>query len=207
MRPQVVEPISSGMKILFYVLSLIFPIAGFIIGIIYYSKGDPESKHVGKICLILAIVGILVTVGLAAILYVMVLGFGGVNYSTPVAVISHRAVADGVQFTFLAVSSSTSWDDVMIVLADELDSVAWSPYAFDLDPGFPSEAHLLAQSLGALTVTCTVYDVAGNGLVDGGDYFTLTTSGSSTFSSATTYSVTIVHEPTGASMTSSSFTG
>jgi hypothetical protein len=51
--------ISEGMKILFYILSFLIWIVGIIIGVIYYSKNDPESKHVGKMCIILAIVGVL----------------------------------------------------------------------------------------------------------------------------------------------------
>jgi len=120
MRPQEIEPISTGMRILFYILSLIIPLVGFIIGIVYYSKQDPESKHVGKMCIILAVVGILVTVGLAAVLYVMVLGFGGIDGNTSVAILSRNTVTNGVKFTLVSVSSSTSWDDVTIVLSDGL---------------------------------------------------------------------------------------
>jgi len=195
------------MKILFYILSLMIPLAGFIIGIIYYSKQDPESKHVGKICIVLAVVGILASVGLAAILYVMVLGFGSADVYAPVAVLSRNTVTNGVKFTFVSVSSSTSWEDVRVTLTDGLESVSWSPHTYDLDLGSSSQIQLPAESLGAMTVTCTVSDIAGNGLVNSGDYFTLTTSGSSTFSPATTYTVTILHAPTGSSMTSSSFAG
>jgi membrane protein YdbS with pleckstrin-like domain len=63
MAPQMAQPqISDGMKILFYILSFVIFIVGIIIGVIYYSKPDPESKHVGKMCIILAIVGVLVWV-------------------------------------------------------------------------------------------------------------------------------------------------
>jgi FlaG/FlaF family flagellin (archaellin) len=195
------------MKILFYILSLIIPLAGFIIGIIYYSKQDPESKHVGKICIVLAVVGILVTVGLAAVMYVMVLGFGGVDGNAPVAILSRSTVANGVRFTFVSVSSSVSWQDVRITLSDGLEYASWSPHASDLDSGSSSQSQLPAESLGAMTVTCTVSDVAGNGRVNGGDYFTLTTSGSPMFSPSTTYTVTILHAPTGESMTCSLFEG
>lgn len=50
------------MKILFYILSFLIPIIGIIIGIIYYTKPDPESKNLGKMCLLLALVGILIGV-------------------------------------------------------------------------------------------------------------------------------------------------
>ncbi len=58
-----------------------------------------------------------------------------------------------------------------------------------------------------MTVNCSVYDVAGNGLINGGDYFTLTARGSTTFSSATTYSVRMIYLPTGSSMAGVTFTG
>src|SRR5512137_1697216 len=54
--------ISEGMKILFYILSFLFFIVGIIIGVIYYTKPDPESKHVGKMCIILAVLGVVVGV-------------------------------------------------------------------------------------------------------------------------------------------------
>jgi predicted RNA-binding Zn-ribbon protein involved in translation (DUF1610 family) len=56
------ETISSGVKILFYLLSFFIPIVGFIIGAIYYSKPEPEMKEVGKMCLILAVLAIVVTI-------------------------------------------------------------------------------------------------------------------------------------------------
>jgi FlaG/FlaF family flagellin (archaellin) len=197
------------MKILFYILSLMIPLVGFIIGIIYYSKEDPESKHVGKMCIILAVVGILATVGLVAVLYMMVLGFGGDDgMQIPAAALSRNTVTNGVKFTFVSVSSSSLyWADVTIILTDGLDFVSWSPYATDLDSGFDSELLFPAESMYTINVTCAIHDLAGNGLVNGGDYFTLTTNGGPTFSSGTEYTVTLVYDPTGSSMTSSSFTG
>jgi predicted nucleic acid-binding Zn ribbon protein len=63
MAPQMAQPqISDGMKILFYILSFLIFIVGIIIGVIYYTKPDPESKHVGKMCIILAVVGALISV-------------------------------------------------------------------------------------------------------------------------------------------------
>ncbi|OGS41479.1 MAG: hypothetical protein A3K67_04085 [Euryarchaeota archaeon RBG_16_62_10] len=51
--------ISDGMKILLYLVSFFIPLAGLIIGAIYYSKPEPEFKHVGKMCIILALLPIL----------------------------------------------------------------------------------------------------------------------------------------------------
>jgi len=50
---------SGGMKIFLYILSFLIPLAGFIIGAIYYTKPEPEYKHVGKMCIILGLLAIL----------------------------------------------------------------------------------------------------------------------------------------------------
>lgn len=55
------EQISDGMKILLYILSFLIPIAGFIIGAIYYVKPDTQLKQVGKMCIILGLISILLT--------------------------------------------------------------------------------------------------------------------------------------------------
>lgn len=49
------ESISGGMKILLYLLSFCIPLAGFIIGFIYYGKPDPVQKSVGKTCIMIAL--------------------------------------------------------------------------------------------------------------------------------------------------------
>jgi hypothetical protein len=54
------EAVSGGLKILLYLLSFIIPIAGFIIGAIYYTK--PETKEVGMMCIILGVISIILTV-------------------------------------------------------------------------------------------------------------------------------------------------
>lgn len=54
------EVVSGGMKILLYLLSFFIPIIGFIIGAIYYTK--PETKEVGKMCIILAILSVVLWV-------------------------------------------------------------------------------------------------------------------------------------------------
>jgi hypothetical protein len=50
----------GGMKILLYIVSFLIPIAGIIIGIIFYTKDGAEEKKFGKMCIILAVVAIIV---------------------------------------------------------------------------------------------------------------------------------------------------
>lgn len=66
--------ISDGMKILFYLLSFLIWIAGIIIGVIYYSKDDPESKEVGKNCIIIAIISLVLGTVCGLIVWVWALG-------------------------------------------------------------------------------------------------------------------------------------
>ncbi len=63
------EQISDGMKILFYILSFLIPIVGFIVGAIYYMKPEPELKQVGKMCIILGLVSILLSVVCYCVLF------------------------------------------------------------------------------------------------------------------------------------------
>jgi len=64
------EAVSGGMKILLYLLSFFIPIVGFIIGAIYYTK--PETKEVGKMCIILGILSIVLVVVCWAVLAALV---------------------------------------------------------------------------------------------------------------------------------------
>jgi len=47
---------SGCMKFFLYALSLWIPLAGIIIGIVFKSRPDPESRGVGQTCLILGII-------------------------------------------------------------------------------------------------------------------------------------------------------
>ena len=49
------------LKFALYILSFLIPIVGIVVGIIYMSKGDPESKSLGQICLVLGIVVIVLS--------------------------------------------------------------------------------------------------------------------------------------------------
>ncbi|MEW6087467.1 MAG: hypothetical protein AB1498_04120 [bacterium] len=47
-------PIGRGMKFLFYMLSLFF-FPGIVFGAVFYSKDDPDYRHVGKNCIYIAL--------------------------------------------------------------------------------------------------------------------------------------------------------
>jgi hypothetical protein len=200
------ESLSAGMRILLYLVSIFIWIAGIIIGIIFLMKPDPEYKRVGKICLILGVVSILITVGLSVALYVMVLGFGtSADGGTPTASLTRTTSPDYVQFTFGAVSHVIDWSDVSIILSDGYDVAYWYPVSIDLAGDLLKVAEYGAESLSSIIVALAVTDLSGNGRVDAGDYFRL--SPSPEFNSAATYTVTVVYEPTGGDLCSSSFAG
>lgn len=61
---------------LFYILSAIIPVAGVVVGVIFYTKPDEENKKFGKTCLYIAvaIIGAIVLLYIAMIaIYVVIL--------------------------------------------------------------------------------------------------------------------------------------
>jgi hypothetical protein len=46
-------------EILWVILSIFFPVLGFILTLVYMSKPEPEAKAFGKNCLIFTLVGML----------------------------------------------------------------------------------------------------------------------------------------------------
>jgi len=51
---------SGCLKAFLYILSFLVPIAGVIIGIVFISRPDPESKSLGNACLIVGIAAIVI---------------------------------------------------------------------------------------------------------------------------------------------------
>ena len=193
--------ISSGKRIGLYLLSILIPLAGLIVGAMYLSKKDDVSKHVGTICLVLGVVSIVVIAPIAssAILYLMVLDFGGSNGTmTPQATYSQSTITNGKKVTILSLTvDNVPWDDITVVLKDSgTGSVSWLPVKEDLNDVAGDSMNYTGKALGSLTVAMWAFDNIGNGLVDGGDYVTFFTYGGATaFSGA--YSVQFLYEPTG----------
>ncbi|TDK62274.1 hypothetical protein E2K98_09460 [Bacillus salipaludis] len=52
---------SGGLKALLYILSFFIPVVGIILGIIWLNDQEPEKKQVGKTCLIVGIVAIVLS--------------------------------------------------------------------------------------------------------------------------------------------------
>ena len=72
-------PIGGGTAVLFYLLSFLIPIAGFVIGAIYSSNNNPENQAVGKNCLYVSIGTILIGCLCYCLMFMGIMGsdFGG----------------------------------------------------------------------------------------------------------------------------------
>lgn len=127
------------------------------------------------------------------------------DLETPVSSLTRSPITNGCKFTFVAVTDEVSWNDVTVLLGDGTYFVSWSNITSDdLDDGIAVMHNYGVETLGTLEVTLVIVDLAGNGIVNGGDYFTLT---AVSFSGATDYTVTLIYEPTDGQITTMTFTG
>ena len=167
---------------------------------------NADSSGVSPVIATILLVGI--TVVLAATLYVMVFGFGADTNNAPVADITKESVEDGFRFKFTPFSKETSWSDISIVLTAESASVSFDNITTEvlLSESGSVTAGFGSRDLGGLTVFLNATDQAGNGLVNQGDSFTLTTGGGE-ISNNVTYEVFVIYDPNGAVITSMTFQG
>ena len=160
---------------------------------------------------IATILMVAITVVLAAVLYVMVLGFGSTSTTTPTATYSSSTISNGKQINIVSITKTdVGWDDIKVQLTDGTNFAEWTPATADLDGGSAVSSNLTTSTaLTGLTVCCLVYDVGGNGYCSGSDYFKVYTYGGATaFASSTTYTAVLIYEPTGEKMgTGIVFTG
>jgi flagellin-like protein len=160
---------------------------------------------------IATILMVAITVVLAAVLYVMVLGFGSTSTTTPTATYSKTTITNGQQINIVSITKTdVGWDDIKVQMTDGTDFAEWSPATANLDGGVAVSSNLsVSTGITGLTVCCIVFDVGGNGYASGSDYFKLFTYGGATaLTSSTTYTAVLIYEPTGEKMgTGISFTG
>jgi len=152
---------------------------------------------------IATILMVAITVVLAAVLYVMVLGFGSGGTSTPtVQITSRTATADGYKLTLTAPTSEVTWTDLTVILQDGTNSATWSTFTQAALTGTTVETQSLTSSDLGSTFYCNVTDMGGNGIMSNGDYFTI----EGAFASGTQYTVTLMHEPTDGQMVAQTWT-
>ena len=151
-----------------------------------------DSEAVSPV--IATILMVAITVVLAAVLYVMVLGFGGTSTTTPAATYAKQTITNGEKITIVSITKSdVSWDDIKIQLSNGATIVSWDTVA--ANHASSATYAYAGQALASQTVLCNVTDVAGNGFVSGTDYFTVVVSG--TGLAPGTYSAALLYVPTG----------
>ncbi|OGS55447.1 MAG: hypothetical protein A3K60_05465 [Euryarchaeota archaeon RBG_19FT_COMBO_56_21] len=159
---------------------------------------------------IATILMVAITVVLAAVLYVMVLGFGGTSTTTPAATYAKTTATNGQKISILSITKTdVPWDDVKVQLSDGTNFAEWDTVTTDLDGGGALTKNYTTDTLGSLTVCLLVTDVSGNGFVSGTDYFVVYTYGGATgFSAGSSYSAALIYTVTGEKMgTGQTFTG
>jgi flagellin-like protein len=167
-----------------------------------------DSEAVSPV--IATILMVAITVVLAAVLYVMVLGFGGTSTTTPTATYSKIAIAGGQQINVVSITrSDVSWDLIKVQVSDGTDFAEWDIVSTDLDGGSAVTMNYTTDDLGSLTVCLHVTDVGGNGLLSGTDYFKVFTYGGATaFANGQTYTAVLIYTETGEKIGNGiSFTG
>ena len=156
---------------------------------------------------IATILMVAITVVLAAVLYVMVLGFGGTSTQTPTSSLTKSTVSNGVKLTFAPMSKDTPWEDITVQLTDGTNTVSFVPTTAQLTSTTqPAKKAFTAVTLGTLSVMCNITDLAANGNVNQGDYMTLVVPTSS-FASSGSYTVTIMHDPSASAVCHIAFNG
>jgi FlaG/FlaF family flagellin (archaellin) len=176
---------------------------GFQVGTPQFTSSQlgPQPTNDNKvlwIVVILVILLVVVPIVLSAVLYFMVLGFGGTSTQTPDAMYQKSTIANGQEITIVAITKTdVPWDDVKIQLSDGTNIAEWSTI-MALQSTTAGHNYSASTTLTGLTVCLWVYDVSGNGYVSGTDFFTIFTYGGATgFAPTTQYSAVLLYEPSG----------
>ncbi len=166
-----------------------------------------DSEAVSPV--IATILMVAITVVLAAVLYVMVLGFGTDTSQTPTSSFDKSMITNGWKFEFVTVNEDVSWDVIDVTIIAGSSVWSWTTIAAaDLDGG---TAYLMdygtVTDTGAtpLTVTLKVMDLTGNGKVNGGDWMEITSSPA--FSASVDYDLRVMYTETNQPMVSVTFSG
>ncbi len=158
---------------------------------------------------IATILMVAITVVLAAVLYVMVLGFGGTTGATPSLQITQRTALsepEGFKFSLTTPTAEVTWTDFTVILQSGATSATWNTALQTELTGSGVQVQMLAAQVlvpgGTVNFYVNITDLGGNGVVTNGDSFTVT----GNFASGTQYTVILLHEPTGGRMVEQSWT-
>jgi hypothetical protein len=161
------------------------------------------------IVIVVIIVAIVAPIILSALLYVMVLGFGGTadGEITPVVQLIATPVNDGMKFTLTQPSTDVQWDDVSFVLSDsDGNSVSWFPMYTDWALQDSTRIYKGGPTfVGDVLVWFNVTDLVGLGSLYMGDFLTVTTGHPYQLSTSTMYYLALIYNPTGQALCSNTF--
>lgn len=132
--------------------------------------------------------------------------FGG-SVIPPLMSLQRTTITYGVKISVVASTQDVPWGTILIQLSDGSNEASWAPTTAGLTAATAIREELGAKMVGSLRVWCNVTDLAANGRINGGDFFTLISGSETTFGASTTYTVTIIYEPTGDEIAHMSFTG
>jgi flagellin-like protein len=144
---------------------------------------------------IATILMVAITVVLAAVLYVMVMGFGGPSNSAPTGSFSNKQLTDGnYTLTFGKITPDTKPSDLQISIVG--GGVSGTCALTDKGADITNTGK-------TVTVTVTYQELSANEVVNNGESITIE---SDEGLASGTYTVTLIHVPTGDSVTSTTFT-
>ena len=73
-QPSYNQQMDSGLAVLLYIISFLLPLAGFIIGAIYVSKDEEHFRHVGRTCLKLGLLSIVISFLFGMLFFIAIMG-------------------------------------------------------------------------------------------------------------------------------------
>jgi flagellin-like protein len=157
---------------------------------------------------IATILMVAITVVLAAVLYVMVLGFGTGGGGTPGLSVTKTANAAGTGWDFqcTAPTDVVSWNDCTVILEDVTNGnlIQWANIsASTLSTGSAVTWHYgSAQTLTSLAKFLNVTDMGGNGEISNGDMIKV----SGSWTAGVQYKLTLLYEQDDGTMATSTWT-
>ena len=169
-------------------------------------KKRKNSEAVSPV--IATILMVAITVVLAAVLYVMVMGFGTTGNQTPTGSFvgnpsTLNTSAEKLQFG--VITPSTTWVSCKFTMT--AGGVSSTPVALTLASG--TSTQIVAATVGAANYKMVITDLAADGKISTGDYVTVLSYVGAVltpYTAATTYTVTLLFTSTGGSITSQSWT-
>ena len=156
---------------------------------------------------IATILMVAITVVLAAVLYVMVMGFGGSTNSTPTG--SFTSVATGTttaKVNIGVISPKTTYANCKITLIDNTAATAVS-VSGAMSARTTTAVTINGFNAGSYTTASTATNLGGDGDINSGDYITLTYGAVNVgLLAGHSYTMTLLYVPTGGSICSTTFT-